>query len=93
VEIQGVRTLAAEPVSEVKADAGTREGAANMYRHGIELTVAGQYLDLLNYLAAVEKLPVKIFWGGLSIDATQYPRSLLKLTVYTLSPEKKWLQI
>jgi MSHA biogenesis protein MshJ len=64
-----------------------------MYRHGIELTVAGQYLDLLNYLAAIEKLPVKIFWGGLSIDATQYPRSLLKLTVYTLSPEKKWLQI
>ena len=93
VEIKGVRTLAAAPISVVQADAGGEEGAANMYRHGVELTVAGQYLDLLNYLAAIEKLPVKIFWGGLSIDATQYPRSLLKLTVYTLSAEKKWLQI
>lgn len=93
VEIKGVHSLAALPMAGDQGDGGAQSGASSMYRHGVEVTVAGQYLDLLNYLAAVEKLPVKIFWGGLSIDATQYPRNLLKLTVYTLSAEKKWLQI
>lgn len=93
VEIKGMRSLAASPVSAVHADAEGQANAASMYRHGVEVTVAGQYLDLLNYLASIEKLPVKIFWGGLSIDAALYPRNVLKLTVFTLSPEKKWLQI
>ncbi len=93
VEIKGMRSLVAAPISDVPADAGGQASAANMYRHGVEVTVAGQYLDLLNYLAAIEKLPVKIFWGGLNIEVAQYPRNVLKLTVYTLSPEKKWLQI
>jgi len=93
VEIRGVRTLAASPVSTVVADAGGPGSVAGMYRHGVEVTVAGQYLDLLNYIAAIEKLPEKVFWGGLNIDAARYPRNVLKLTLYTLSTEKKWLQI
>ena len=93
VEIKGMRSLAAAPIAVVQADAGGQGSAASVYRYGVELTVAGQYLDLLNYLAAIEKLPAKIFWGGLSLEAAQYPRNVLKLTVYTLSPEKKWLQI
>ena len=93
VEITGMQSLAAAPISVVEADASVQGGTAGMYRHGLEVTMAGQYLDLLNYLAAIERLPVKIFSGGLSIDATQYPRNVLKLTVVTLSSENKWLQI
>jgi MSHA biogenesis protein MshJ len=91
LEIQAMRSLAASPVAG-DAAGGTQASPA-MYRHGVEMTIAGQYLDLLDYLAAIEKLPVKIFWGGMNIDAAHYPRNVLKLTVYTLSPEKAWLQI
>jgi MSHA biogenesis protein MshJ len=92
LEIQGMRSLAASPI-ETGAATGSQANPSSLYRHGLEMTVAGQYLDLLNYLAAIEKLPVKIFWGGMAIDASMYPRNVLKLTVYTLSPDKTWLQI
>jgi MSHA biogenesis protein MshJ len=64
-----------------------------IYRHGLELTVAGSYLDLLAYLRALEALPTQLYWGALSIDASKYPQVLMKLTVYTLSLDRAWLNV
>jgi len=65
----------------------------NIYRHGVELTVEGAYLDLLDYLAQVEKLPWQMYWGKASLSAAQYPRVTLTLTVYTLSLDKMLLAV
>lgn len=64
-----------------------------IYRHGLELTVSGSYLDLLAYLRALEALPTQLYWGALSIDASKYPQVLMKLTVYTLSLDRAWLNV
>ena len=34
-----------------------------------------------------------VFWDGFELNVVQYPQSVLKLTVYTLSPEKSWLTV
>ena len=64
-----------------------------VFKHGVQLTVRGNYLDLLHYLNALEKLPQQMYWAKAQLIVTQYPASELSLTLYTLSLEKTWLQI
>lgn len=64
-----------------------------IYRHGVELTVSGSYLDLLAYLRDLEALPTQLYWGALDLDASKHPKLLMKLTVYTLSLERAWLSV
>jgi MSHA biogenesis protein MshJ len=68
-------------------------GASEVFRHTVELRVSGSYFDLLEYLAALERMPQKLFWDGIELNVAQYPQSVLTLTIYTLSPEKSWLTV
>ena len=68
-------------------------GAREVFRHTVELSVRGGYFDLLDYLAALERMPQRVFWDGFELSVAQYPQSVLKLTIYTLSPEKSWLTV
>lgn len=92
VELVGLRTLAPTPLIESDAEGG-EAGAArqNIYKHGVELRIAGRYNDLLAYLAALERMPQRILWNKIVLTAEQYPRSVLTVTVYTLSLDKQWL--
>jgi len=69
-----------------------------IFKHGVEMTIEGRYLDLLEYVATVEKMPWHVLWerANLSVDdkqSTATPLSQLTLTVYTLSLDKTWLSI
>jgi MSHA biogenesis protein MshJ len=64
-----------------------------VFRHTVEISVEGSYFDLLDYVSALEHLPQRVFWEGLELNVAQYPQSVLKLTLYTLSPGKSWLTV
>jgi MSHA biogenesis protein MshJ len=64
-----------------------------IYRHGVELTVTGTYLDLLGYLKALEKLPSQMYWGRLDLSVAAHPQVTLKLSVYTLSLDPAWMRV
>jgi MSHA biogenesis protein MshJ len=64
-----------------------------VYKHGIELTVEGPYLDLMDYQARLEKLPWKMFFARTSMDSTAYPKVYMTITLYTLSLEEAWLVV
>ena len=64
-----------------------------LYRHGVEIVLQGSYLDMVNYMDALESLPVQLFWGKARLDAQQYPNSRLTLTLYTLSLDSKWMKL
>jgi len=55
--------------------------------------VRGSYADLLQYLAALEKLPTQMFWSMAKMNVVKYPEAELTLTLYTLSLDETWLQI
>ena len=72
------------------------EGAAaemQVYRHGVEVTVRGSYLDLLSYLGDLEKLPVRMFWREVEVAGENYPMVTMKLHVYTLSLDRSWVVV
>lgn len=104
VSLVDMKTLQLAPIAEARAaaaappskPAATKPAAPlerQVYRHGVELTVAGPYLDLLAYVSDLEKLPMQLYWGGAEMSAATYPVVTLKLTVYTLSVDKAWMNV
>lgn len=93
VQLVSLRTL---PPSPLPAPApGAKAPAAkggNIHKHGLEIRMAGNYLDLLAYVAELEQLPQKLLWEKMSL-ATTWPRSELTLTVHTLSLQSTWMVV
>ena len=81
-----------KPEGEGAAGAAT-ELNKQIFRHGVQITVRGSYLDLLRYLTELEHLPTQMFWGMARMNVVQYPAAELTLTIYTLSMDKTWLQV
>ncbi len=85
------KPAAQSPAGATKPAAGGVD--AKIYRHGVEITVTGTYLDLLAYLKDLEKLPNQMYWGKLDLSVAAYPQVTLKLSVYTLSLDPAWLVV
>jgi MSHA biogenesis protein MshJ len=64
-----------------------------VYKHGVELTLEGNYLDMLKYMDDVKSMPWQLFWGGANLKVDAYPKSTLTLTLFTLSLDKRWLYL
>jgi MSHA biogenesis protein MshJ len=69
-----------------------------VFKHGVEITVEGRYLDLLDYVSQLEQMPWHVLWSKAALNeeqnpAVMWPANRLKLTVYTLSLDKTWLSI
>lgn len=62
-----------------------------IYKHGVELTVSGNYFDLVHYLSALEHLPWRMFWGNAQLTVNEDHTIRLSLRVYTLSQDQAWL--
>ena len=83
----------AQPNQPPQPAAAAQKPRELLYRHGVEIVLQGSYLDMISYMAALEALPVQLFWGKASLDAQQYPNSRLTLTLYTLSLDQKWMKL
>jgi len=92
IELVSLRSLPATGLTQ-SLIAILGSGGLALYRHGIEITVSGSYLKMLTYVNQLERLPAKIMWGNMDLQAAAYPVVTLKITLYTLSPEKTWLLI
>jgi MSHA biogenesis protein MshJ len=64
-----------------------------IFRHGVELTVQGGYMDLLEYVRQLERLPTQLLWGKIDLSVGEYPKVTMKLTLYTLSLDRAWLVV
>ncbi|MES2899197.1 MAG: hypothetical protein V4723_05670 [Pseudomonadota bacterium] len=89
-------SMPAQPIRSkaagASADAVDPLGDA-IYQHGVELTVSGNYLDMIDYMRALEGMPTRLFWGKAALQVEEYPNSRLTLTLYTLSLDKKWMTL
>jgi len=81
------------PAAQKAAKPATVAQEGQIYRHGVEITVTGGYLDLLAYLKDLENLPSQMYWGKLDLSVAAYPQVTLKLSVYTLSLKAAWLVV
>jgi MSHA biogenesis protein MshJ len=105
LQLVALQTLPVTPLLEQGAANGTEQGNVaqasvsgavpdkQVFKHGVQLKLRGNYLDLLQYLSALERLPQQMFWASAQMNVVQYPTAELTLILYTLSLDKTWLQI
>jgi len=93
--IEKSQTAADQPVTAKLANDLQKQAGAQkqIFKHGVQISVRGEYLELLRYVNALEKMPAQMFWGEADLGVEQYPYSVLTLTLYTLSLDKTWLTI
>ena len=78
VRLESLRTV---PGAQVQS-------GAELYRHGLEMTLRGSYFDLMQYLADLEKSPARLLWGSVDLHVEKYPEVRLTLEVHTLSTQR-----
>jgi MSHA biogenesis protein MshJ len=67
------------------------ERGPSIFRHGIEVSVRGDYRSLTAYLKSLEGLQWKARLADLVLTTEEYPRVTMSFTLYTLSLERAWL--
>lgn len=87
----GGAPAAAAPAA--KPGAPATKPAGLLYRHGVEIGMRGSYLDMIDFMAALESMPAQLFWGKAELEVEEYPVARLTLSVYTLSLDKKWIKL
>ena len=76
--LESLRTLPGAPV----------QGGGDLYRHGLEMTLRGSYIDLTQYLTDMEKMPARLLWGPVELQVEKYPEVRMTLQVHTLSTQR-----
>ena len=102
LHLVGLRTLPVAPLI-ARADSNASPGApaaprssptdANVYKHGVEITVTGSYANLHAYLKRLEQSPWRMFWWRARLSADGEARLTMVITIYTLSLDRAWLQV
>jgi len=65
-----------------------------IYKHGLDLSLKGSYLDVLKYLAEIESLGVRFFfWERVEYKAVTYPEGEIAIQVFTLSTQEQLLDV
>jgi MSHA biogenesis protein MshJ len=63
------------------------------FLHPVEVTVAGDYLSVLEYLQGLERLPWRFYWRTLDLKVDKYPRNIVRLEIATLGTDEEWLGV
>jgi MSHA biogenesis protein MshJ len=100
LKLVSMRTLPAEPLAAPGAAPATPAPATAaggdvplLYRHGVEVTVRGNYLDMVDYMSTLDAMPTRMFWGRAQLDVETYPTARLTLTLHTLSLDRQWMKL
>jgi MSHA biogenesis protein MshJ len=99
LRLLSLKTLAPQSVlgdKESATDKATGKPVArkfDLYRHGVEIRLEGNYAEFQAYLAQLEQLQQRLLWGQLQYRVIEYPRAEMSLMVYTLSADRTWLAL
>ena len=89
-----LRTLEGRPLlsAEEIGGQGGRIGAM-LHRHGFEVTFSGGYLPTLRYLQKLERLPWRFYWDSVSYEVIDFPHSVVRMQLHTLSLSEDWIGV
>jgi MSHA biogenesis protein MshJ len=83
--------LLTESVSELETVTTTPE--VQLYAHGIQLELRGDFHTLRRYLLAIEQQPWKLLWQDVSLETRASGESVMQLQLQTLSTDSAWMGV
>ncbi|MBC7500959.1 MAG: type II secretion system protein M [Herminiimonas sp.] len=92
-QVENKAGIAANAPATGAAKVDVQPAVRAIYKHGVEITLRGNYLDMMEYLSKLESMPWQLFWGRAQLASEDYPDNTLTLTLFTLSLDKAWLNL
>ncbi|WP_117236070.1 type II secretion system protein GspM [Vibrio maerlii] len=86
LQLQSLASLPAEPIQSSEASA-----ISGYYVHPVKIALKGKYFDVVEYLTALESLPVKYYWRSFHYSVEEYPQAQLEFEVYTIGGRKEFI--
>ena len=100
LELVAVELLSPTPIfdqqkaqKEKAAEADQKAAKPLLYAHDVELVIRGGYLDVLNYVDALEGMDDRLGWVSLDYQMLEYPNNEIRIRVRTLSLDQAWLGV
>lgn len=102
LELVTVELLAPTPIFDQQTEAGESADADSeaqvpsgplLYAHDVELVIRGGYLDVLDYVEALEGMDDRLGWVSLDYRMLEYPDNEIRIRVRTLSLDRAWLGV
>jgi len=106
VKLLSFRVLPASAVTQSKTNSATDKIAnvtvgdikaqteqLQLYRHGINIKLQGQYFQLKDYLTQLEGLSWTFFWQEFDYQLKVYPVSELEIEIYSLSTAQEFIGV
>lgn len=98
LKIVGLATEAPTPLDdsaagETKAAEAAGSRRSQLYRHSLELTLQGRYLDVIAYLEQLEHAPYRIYWRELDLKVDTRGNPVTRIRFFTLSRGPEWLTL
>ncbi|WP_038175289.1 type 4a pilus biogenesis protein PilO [Vibrio pacinii] len=87
LRLVSLESLPAEPIVPPSED----KGMTGYYIHPVRIELTGRYFDIVNYLEALEAMPVNYYWRQFDYQVESYPQARLVLTVYTLGTRQEFI--
>ena len=100
MRLESADVLPAEPIQLTVAPAGASAAAGTtaaaqptqtLYRHGMRLELTGGYLDALDYLHELERMPWGLAWDRIDYQVETHPKGRLVLELHTISDREEWV--
>lgn len=89
-----LQTLDVQPLFDAESGKGVqRAPELLLHRHGFAIEFSGSYLATLRYLESLESLPWRFFWDSVSYEVLDYPQSVVRLELHTLSLSEDWIGV
>jgi MSHA biogenesis protein MshJ len=76
-----------------KPGASPPKPPAPLYRHAVEVEMAGTYIALVRFLEELEGIPWKLNWNGVELRAATHPEIVLRATLYTVTASPTLLKL
>ncbi len=71
--------------SVARDDLNASEPSGTLYKHGVVVTLEGEFFKTLEYLQKIEALEWQLYWENFSYEVLSYPMARVSVEVYTLS--------
>ncbi|MFT5562322.1 MAG: MSHA biogenesis protein MshJ [Candidatus Azotimanducaceae bacterium] len=82
------------PVAMIESELGLGSGGElQLFRHGIQLQLRGDFHTLRRYLIAIEQQPWKLLWQSVRLETKKNGESVMELQLQTLSTDNAWLGV
>ncbi|GGA82840.1 MSHA biogenesis protein MshJ [Neiella marina] len=81
------------PAQSVLAPEQQQQAEVGMYRHGIELQVAGSFFDIYRLIESIEAAQWRFYWQMMDYQVTDYPKASVRIVLYTLSTSEDYIRV